>query len=62
MKHLQFETVTRTQLDIGDTIREQEGSLRTVGKLDLLGRNIKLERVLFPKWYMGRVTAYQKQI
>lgn len=62
MNHLRFETVMRSQLEKGDTIRTVNGQLRTISSDDLRGRNMPVERVLFPKWFKGVVIKYQKQI
>lgn len=71
-KHLKSETILTSKLKVGDTVFIN-GGLQTIGKnnlkfCDFLGwrfngvRAKKIERVLFPKWYCGKIIKYQPQI
>lgn len=66
-----YENVHTSELNVGDTI-EINGELKTVGSETVKsgffgtlvdGINTKtVTRVLFPKWYKGKVTGYHSQI
>ena len=65
------EKVSSSDLNVGDTI-EINGQLKTVGretvKSGFFGTNVdgfrvaEVKRVLFPKWYKGKITGWYAQI